>query len=170
MKFLLGFLTALVLLAVAGYSYFAMGLAPVATSSAPMPFEVTMAHKALRAKIGSDAQKPSPIQPTDENLTAGAQIYRDHCAVCHGLKGQDTTAIAKGMFPKPPQLFVHGVTDDPVGETYWKVANGIRLTGMPSFSGSLTDEQMWQVSLMLFKADKLPQSATEILMKPAGQI
>jgi thiosulfate dehydrogenase len=70
------------------------------------------------------------------------------------------TAIAKGMFPKVPQLF-HGtgVTDDPVGETFWKVQNGIRLTGMPAFKGSLSDEEMWQVSQLLAQADKLPDSA-----------
>ena len=54
------------------------------------------------------------------------------------------------MFPTPPHLFKgHGVTDDPPGETYWKVANGIWLSAMPSYKKSLTEEQMWQVSLLL---------------------
>jgi mono/diheme cytochrome c family protein len=71
------------------------------------------------------------------------------------------------MFPKPPRLFKgHGVTDDPPGETYWKAANGIRLTGMPAYSGSLSDTQLWQVSLMLAKADKLPAAASASLQKP----
>jgi len=66
----------------------------------------------------------------------------------HGLRGRPETAISKGMFPHPPQLFQgHGVTDDAAGETYWKVANGIRLSGMPGFEKSLTDTQLWQVSL-----------------------
>jgi mono/diheme cytochrome c family protein len=51
------------------------------------------------------------------------------------------------------------VTDDPPGETYWKAANGIRLTGMPGYKGSLSETQLWQVSLMLANADKLPPSA-----------
>lgn len=50
------------------------------------------------------------------------------------------------MFPKPPQLFRgKGVTDDPASETYWKAANGIRLSGMPSFKTKLSDTQLWQV-------------------------
>ena len=57
-----------------------------------------------------------------------------------------------------------GVSDDPPGETYWKVANGIRLTGMPSFKSVLTETEMWQVSLLLANADKpLPPEALEIL-------
>jgi thiosulfate dehydrogenase len=47
------------------------------------------------------------------------------------------------MYPKPPQLFHgKGVTDDPVSESYWKVANGIRLTGMPAFKTKLSDTQV----------------------------
>jgi mono/diheme cytochrome c family protein len=68
------------------------------------------------------------------------------------------------MFPKPPQLFTgHGVTDDPAGETYWKTANGIRLTGMPAYKQTLSDQQMWQVSVMLANADKLPDEAVRIV-------
>jgi mono/diheme cytochrome c family protein len=62
---------------------------------------------------------------------------------------------------------VVGVSDDPPGVTYWKVANGIRLTGMPSFDKVLSSPQMWQVSILLANADKpLPQSAMDILAKP----
>ncbi len=72
------------------------------------------------------------------------------------------------MFPHPPQLFQgHGVTDDPPGETYWKAANGIRLTGMPGFKASLNDTQLWQVSLMLANADKLPKPVKAALGAPS---
>jgi hypothetical protein len=56
----------------------------------------------------------------------------EHCAVCHGLPGRPATAIARGEFPKPPQLFEgKGVTDDPPGETYCKTGNGIRRRSSP---------------------------------------
>jgi mono/diheme cytochrome c family protein len=58
------------------------------------------------------------------------------------------------------------VTDDPAGEVYWKVKNGIRLTGMPGFQASLTDEQMWQATALVVRADKLPIDAFDAL-KPA---
>lgn len=47
-----------------------------------------------------------------------------------------------------------GVSDDPAGETFWKVKNGIRLTGMPSYADLLSEQQMWQVSMLLKTADK----------------
>jgi len=167
--FLIGFVLALVLVAAGTYVYFHFGFAPVATGAPPMPFETRLAHMALDARIAKEGNAQSPIPPSEANLLAGAQIYREQCAVCHGLSGQPETAISKGMFPRPPQLFEgHGVTDDPAGETYWKAANGIRLTGMPGFMGSLSDTQLWQVSLMLANADKLPTSVKAALGQPAA--
>jgi thiosulfate dehydrogenase len=121
----------------------------------------------VKARIGAEAPKHAPIQGSDENFLAGAHVYRTQCAICHGLPGHADYATAKGMFPKPPQLFKgHGVTDDPVGETYWKVANGIRLTGMPAYTGSLSDNEIWQVSLMLADSDKLSQQVHATLVQP----
>jgi len=53
-----------------------------------------------------------------------------------------------------------------VGATYWKVSNGIRLTGMPGFNDILTATQMWQISEMLAHADKLPDQTKAVLVKP----
>jgi thiosulfate dehydrogenase len=169
-QFTFGFIAALILIIGGGICYLALGLAPVATASAPLPFEKLIAGMALDARVSKEAPKSSPIPPSDEAYAAGAHVYRNNCAVCHGLPGQDQTAIAKGEFPKPPELFKgKGVTDDPAGETYWKVANGIRLTGMPGFNGSLSSEQMWQVSLLLSKADKLPAPVQAVLREPLPQ-
>jgi mono/diheme cytochrome c family protein len=144
--------------------YFSTGSAPVATSSAPMPFERMLAGLALHSRLSKEMPKPSPIPADEAAFVAGAQVYKDHCAVCHGLPGQPPTAIALGMFPKPPKLMEgKGVTDDTSQETYWKVAGGIRMTGMPGFEKSLSATQMWQASLLCANADKLPQSAKNIL-------
>jgi len=100
---------------------------------------------------------PSPQVPADEkNLMEGAKVYKENCAVCHGLPGQAPTAIADGMAPRPPQLFKGtGVTDDEEWESYWKAESGIRMTGMPGFKGKLTEPQIWQVVVLLKNADKI---------------
>ena len=165
--FLVGLILGLFIVPACVYWYFSSGKAPVATTAAPMPFEATFAHMALHARIDKEAPKTSPIQPDETVLVGGAQVYKDHCAVCHGLPGQPQTTIAKGMFPKPPKLMEGmGVTDDPPGETYWKVSGGIRMTGMPGFDNSLSTTQMWQVSQLCAHADKLPQEAKDVLVPP----
>src|SRR6185295_14969759 len=97
-RFLLGFLTAIVVLVVGVAAYLRLGLAPVATASAPLPFERLVTRMALHARIDKEAPTSSPMQPTEANYAAGARTYRTHCAVCHGLPGRAQTAIAKGEF------------------------------------------------------------------------
>ena len=167
--FILGFISAFALIVVGGFAYIELGLAPVATSSPPLPFERLITHIALDARVSKEAPA-APIQPSDEVYFAGAKVYEMNCAICHGLPGQEQTPIAKGEFPKPPKLLEgKGVSDDPAGETYWKVANGIRLTGMPGFGGSLTTDQMWQVSLLLANSDKLPPKVISELQEASAQ-
>jgi mono/diheme cytochrome c family protein len=167
-KFLLGLILGLLIPAAAGYCYLRFGYAPVATSAAPMPFESTLAHMALHARIAKEAHaKAAPLPADESNLNQGAAIYLANCSFCHGLPNQKPTMAAKGMFPLPPQLFEKDqmVNDDPVGVTYWKISNGIRMTGMPGFGEMLTPAQMWQVSLLLANADKLPPGTQAALSK-----
>src|ERR1035437_5536316 len=149
------------------YLYFTGGIAPVATTDSDMPFEKFFAKKALHARIAKDMPKSVPIQANEANYLAGAELYKQHCAVCHGLPLTPKTAIAAGMYPAPPLLLEgKGVTDDPPGESYWKIFNGLRLTGMAGFSKSLSETQMWQLALLLANADKLPPSAKAVLVAP----
>ncbi|HWW14560.1 MAG TPA: cytochrome c [Candidatus Dormibacteraeota bacterium] len=163
----LGMILGVAAIALGVYCYFATGRAPVGTAEPPLPFEKKLAHRALNARVDREMPKTVPLQPDEPNLAAGGQLYREHCAVCHGLPGQTETPIAKGMYPRPPKLMEgKGVTDDEPGESYWKVANGIRLTGMPGFRPTLSETQMWQVSLLVANADKLPKSVHDALSAP----
>ncbi len=167
-NFVVGLIVGILLLPVLAFLYIWLGYAPVATAAPSLPLERTLAAMALHARIKREAPKDSPVPATEPNLLAGARVYMEHCAVCHGTVSEPETATAKGMFPPPPQL-LHGkgVTDDPAGETFWKAANGIRLTGMPAYRGSLSDEQLWQVSQLLANADKLPPSVHEVVEHPS---
>jgi thiosulfate dehydrogenase len=162
--FVIGVLVGVLLLVGGVYYYFASGMAPVASADPPMPFEKKMASKALNAHIDKQNIASAPVPADEANLVAGAKIYKDQCAVCHGLPDQPPPAIADSMFPHAPLLFKgKGVTDDPPAESYWKAANGIRLSGMPAFKGALTDTQLWQVAQTVATADKLPDSAKKML-------
>ena len=164
-RFLLGIIIGICLIAGGAFIYFVSGMAPVAATAQPMPFERTIAKMSLHAKLRADAPKTVPVQPTTQNLLAGAQVYSHNCAFCHGMPQAEPSVEGAGMFPHAPQLFTKRgmVTDDPPGVTYWKVKNGIRLTGMPSFEKALTDQQMWQVSLLMREADKLPPEVSAAL-------
>jgi thiosulfate dehydrogenase len=168
-----GFVLGMIALPAVLYFYFRLGQPPVAVADKPLPFEAAIVRVPLHARIDREMPRQSPLAITDDNVVAGMQLYREQCASCHGLKVP--SKFGPTMFPRAPQLWqrhsnepdVVGVSDDPVGETYWKVKNGIRLSGMPSYKTLLTEEQLWQVATVLSVADKpLPPAAAKILVTP----
>lgn len=166
---ILGILVGLLLVAGSVYYYFSSGRAPVATSASPMPMEKALARMGLHAYLDK-LPHPQPQVAADEaNLVAGAKVYKEQCATCHGLPGEPKSAVAQGMFPAPPQLF-HGVgvTDDEAWESYWKVENGIRMSGMPGFKGQLTETQIWQASVLVKNADKISEAVRKELAAGAS--
>ena len=159
---LAGFLLAFPVVATGMYVYLRYGSPPVAVGDTPFPDEKQIVHIPLNARIARQTQI-SPIAASAENLLGGARVYASQCAFCHGAPGENST-IGANEYPTAPQLWVKhghdgvvGVSDDAAGESYWKVANGIRLTGMPAFQHSLSEQEMWQVSLLVAQADK-PQT------------
>jgi thiosulfate dehydrogenase len=169
-RILLGIILGVILVPVAVLAWLHFGHVPVAVTDPPFPQERAITQQALDARIDRELIKTPPIPADETAFVAGAQIYRDQCAACHGLHDKPSS-FAAHMYPGAPPLWekhhngaVVGVSDDPAGETYWKVSNGIRLTGMPSFKDVLTDTQIWQVTLLLANADKpLPPAALDIL-------
>lgn len=166
-KLIAGLVVGVAVVLAAEYLFLTQGGMPVAARHAQaLPLERFLTSRALHVAVVREALRPSPVPLDEPNLLAGARVYRDHCQACHGAPGVvHRSAMAKGMFPRPPRLMPpgEGVTDDPVGETYWKVKNGIRMTGMPGFEGALPDTALWQVSLLLKNADRLPASVTAAL-------
>jgi thiosulfate dehydrogenase len=171
-RLFLGFILGIIAVVGGLFLYLKFGPLPVAVADAPLPFEKQIVRLPLDARIGRES-KNAPFGTSEDVFESGAHIYRAQCANCHGTPGRDV-GYAKYMFPGAPQLWkkhgrrgVVGVSDDEPGETYWKVANGIRLSGMPAYNHILSDTQMWQVSLLLKNADKeLPDPVTQILNRP----
>ncbi len=169
--FIVGVLLGAALFAGGIYYYFVSGMAPAAVADQPMMMEKKMANRSLDAHIEKANVPAPPIQANEENYVAGAKLYRDQCAGCHGLPNQPPPGIADNMYPKATLMFKgKGVSDDPAQESYWKVKNGIRLTGMPTFTGILDDTQMWQVALLVANSDKLPDSAKNLLVPEAPPV
>jgi mono/diheme cytochrome c family protein len=169
-KLLPGMILGIVLVPVVAAAWLYFGKPPVAVADPPFPYEKQIVQIPLNARIAREMVKTPPVEANEASFVAGAEVYRNQCAACHGFNSKPSK-FAGHMYPHAPQLWekhaasdVVGVSDDPPGETYWKVANGIRLTGMPAYKEVLTENEMWQVSLLLANADKpLPPAALEIL-------
>lgn len=169
--FLLGIVVTLLIIPLPGFLYIRSSYMSVAATDPPLPFEKFLAGMALRDRIQLEAPQRDVSGFATADLVTGAPVFQKNCAFCHGLPQQPASVAGSGMFPHAPQLFTPegSVSDDPAGVTYWKVNNGIRLTGMPSFKAALTDQQMWQVSALLAHDDKLPPEVKDAL-KPVAAV
>lgn len=168
-KLFLGFILGILAVVAVGYAYISFGNVPVAVADTPFLLEKQIVRIPLHNRITREKTDP-PFGTSEDVFESGAKIYRAQCAECHGTPGHDVP-YAQYMYPSAPQLWkkhgnrgVVGVSDDEPGETYWRVSNGIRLTGMPAFKHVLSDTEMWQVSLLLKNADKaMPDPVQRIL-------
>jgi thiosulfate dehydrogenase len=174
-RVLFGVLLGCILFPVALLLYFQYGPAPLAVADKPLFHEEDLTQAPVKYRVPREAPTMSPIQLNEQSLVAGAKIYRENCAVCHGLHGKKAS-LGMRMYPVATALWERrstedavGVSSDPVGVTYWKVTNGLRLSGMPSYQGVLSDSEIWEVSLLLANANKpLPPAALALLKDPGA--
>ena len=103
-----------------------------------------------------------PITASTANLTAGARTYVADCSLCHGLAQRPLSNAARSVYPAPPQFLSH--TDQlATGLLYFRIHKGLFLTAMPGFGASLSDNQIWQLALLLKNAGNLPPQAQSVL-------
>lgn len=162
MKFFSGLIVGVVL---AG----AIPLALVWTGSLNMC--ASLEPSAVEKKVGTMAWENSMHKnaPTSKNpyadnadaLKIGLAHYQENCFVCHAAPGVESSEIAKGMNPPPPMLDdVEDMTD---GELFYLVKNGIRMTGMPAFGSTHTDEEIWKMVAFVRHLTKLTPEEQEML-------
>ena len=87
-----------------------------------------------------DRERSNPLASDPEAPLAGAKLFRQHCASCHGAD-----AAGRG---KKPGLVSGRVQAAKPGELFWLLTNGSMRNGMPSWS-QLPEEQRWQVIAFL---------------------
>lgn len=166
----LGAVSIVILLIVIAYASVALGLVPANADAKPSSLERWAARTSLHATVVREASNAQdPLSHAAANLDAGIKLYASNCMACHGASDGKPSNIARGLYQPAPQLGAHGVEDDPESQTHWKIAHGIRLTGMPSFDGTLTDTQIWQLTQFLAQMDKLPPTEAAAWKKLPSQ-
>ncbi|MCG6957822.1 MAG: c-type cytochrome [Gemmatimonadetes bacterium] len=159
LKFFGGVVTALVVVFGGAYLVANRGWFPVGADNAPGHLERRLAHMATDAYVARHApEQENPIPLTPATLSEGARIYEEHCSVCHGGAVHKISPLQHRFSPPVPQL-VNRVPRDPDGDFFWITKHGYRLTGMPSWDGILSDDQIWTVVAFIKHSDKLPPEA-----------
>lgn len=133
----------------------------------PTSLEQNIAMRVMDANVERNAPKiANPVQPTDENLLAGASLYLKRCALCHGDPGRPKSPLAETLYPPAPQ-FITDAPDMEENENYYIILHGVRWTGMPGWKNVLKDQEIWQVVTFLSHMNHLPPAAKSVF-GPSG--
>jgi predicted CXXCH cytochrome family protein len=137
------FLVIVVAIALASlYALFVPGLSQARTE--PPAVEVAIATWLLHQSVpGAAKMAANPLGADPADVSAGRDLYRQKCEVCHAYDGSGQTALAPGQYPRPPALRSAAVTATPDGEIFYHIRNGIRNTAMPAWN--LPDRETWQL-------------------------
>jgi mono/diheme cytochrome c family protein len=93
-------------------------------------------------------RRENPIQPSPQALDAARVLYSDHCERCHGKTGKGDGADATKFSTSPRDLTdTSRMSAQSDGELFYKISEGRR--PMPEFKTKLTEEQRWQLVLMM---------------------
>ena len=167
-SFVAGVVVTLLVLFVAGLLTAQFGLFPTRADATPPAVEQRIAMSALDASMERNAPRvTNPIPATDENLIDGLKIYTMNCAVCHGTMDYKASPLEHSMYPPPPQIILDPV-DDPEWHVYYAIRTGVRYTGMPAWDRALGDADLWKLTAVLSRLEKLPPGVQDYWKKTYG--
>jgi mono/diheme cytochrome c family protein len=99
-----------------------------------------------------------------KRINSGAGQYAEMCAICHLAPGMKRTEISRGLYPRAPALHRH---KEPAAESFWIVKHGIKMTGMPAWGVTHSDELLWDIVAFLQKLPELTPEQYQALVKNA---
>ena len=159
--FVFGIVTMILILAL-GVLFALTGFVNMRADNPPSTIETAVAGRAMDASIARAAPKlTNPITPDEANLAAGARLYRDHCALCHGDPAQPKSLLAGSLNPPAPQ-FMDDKPDMPENHNFYILQHGVRWTGMPGWKNVLSEQEIWKLVAFLSHMHDLPPSAKQV--------
>ena len=110
---------------------------------------------------------PAPLLTDPAMVSKGFGYYHISCVPCHGAPGVTPSTFARGLNPPPPSL-AEAVPDWTPSELYWITKNGIKMSGMPAFSPSYGEDELWALVAFLQRLPAISPQEYKSLVDAAG--
>ncbi len=145
-KYLIGAGAVIALLIIGGLIYMYSGIFDI---SARIPHDpVTLwAMNTVRdnsIKHNADNNIKTPNLNDSDLVKMGFVHFREMCVGCHGGPGIERSEIGQGLYPKAPSL-ARAANDWTPQQLFWITKNGLKMTGMPAFGPTHSDEMIWAI-------------------------
>lgn len=134
---------AIVIVVLGGLGFVYSGLFDVAATAPHWPLTSWLLNTARIRSVEAHAAgiEVPPGFDAPDKTAIGIDHFAAHCAVCHGAPGVPRGAIAKGMYPLPPDLAA-AVKQYSPAELFWILKHGIKMSGMPAWADH-SDDELW---------------------------
>ena len=158
----------------AGAAVFGLLRTGLSADRAPGRVETLVARNLVRLSIpSSESSRANPLSGSNA-WQQGTELFRNHCAACHGADGRGATAIGPRMYPPVPDLASADIQRFSDGALFAIVSHGVSWTGMPAFGRALDESDRWKLVAFvrrtpaLTRADLMPRdeskASTKIVM------
>ena len=145
------------------FGFLAIALLPACTAhKKPSTVETALANMAKDIVIPietDDLKNPLPNNPPV--VSQGREIYLQSCAICHGTDGHGQTNVGQGMYPPVMDLTSPHVQHWNDSQMFWIIENGVRLTGMPSWKGTISPDDTWKLVTFIHALPELNSAEAE---------
>src|SRR6202789_205639 len=135
----------------------------------PSQGETSLANAAKDVTIPLEAGKmKNPLPETAEVVSQGQEVFLGSCAQCHGADARGDTSLGRSMDPPAMDLSSSHVQHWSDAELFWIIQNGVRLTGMPSWKSSISEDDTWKLARFIHNLSHLDAaSASAAVPSPA---
>jgi mono/diheme cytochrome c family protein len=158
--------TVIVLIIIGGAVFVFSGVYNVAADVPHWKITLLLLDKARDSSVSLHSGNINATLPVDQAaMEIGFKHYHEMCRLCHGGPGFHRTEFAEGLYPAPPSLDSLRIQEE-LGRAgvLWVVRHGIKMTGMPSFDKTHTDQQIRSIVAFVEKLpDISPKKYKEML-------
>ncbi len=167
MKIVLGAVLTLVVLGIVGAIVLFSGAYNIAASEPHNGLTRWAVHNLTERSIESRAdQVQVPPLGDSAQLAEGFVHYDEMCVICRGAPGVERSEIGAGLNPRPPRLDRRA--EDPAA-AFWILKHGIKMTGMPAFGETHSDEQLWGIVAILQRLPELSPDEYAAMRPSSGE-
>lgn len=132
--------------------------------------ETSLANAAKDVAIPLEAGKrKNPLPESDEIVSQGQEVFLGSCAQCHGPEARGDTNIGRNMTPPAMDLTSAHVQHWSDAELFWIIQNGVRLTGMPSWKSSISENDTWKLARFIHHLPSLNAASASTAVRSQPQ-
>lgn len=136
----------------------------------PSQGETSLANATKDVTIPLQAGKmPNPLPETDEVVSQGQEVFLGSCVQCHGADARGDTNVGRSMYPPAMDLTSDHVQHWNDAELFWIIQNGVRLTGMPSWKSSISDNDTWKLARFIHHLPRLNAASASAAVPSSAQ-